>query len=74
MKTIMVVNDLWELCAIRFMDMTDLAQYVSLTNNQKNQLRETRRKDAKALSLIEVTLTETIFPRIAVASYAKEVW
>ena len=32
------------------------------------------RKDAKALSLIEATMTETVFPKIVVANYAKEAW
>lgn len=71
MKTIMVANDLWELCATRFDDTTDPTQYAAVTNNQKNQLRETRRKDVKTLSLIEATLTEVIFPRIEATNYAR---
>ncbi|XP_057848106.2 uncharacterized protein LOC131058126 [Cryptomeria japonica] len=70
----MVANDLWELYATGFVDTTDPTQYVALANNQKNQLRETRRKDAKALSLIKATLTKAIFLRIAATNYAKEVW
>ena len=37
-------------------------------------MKESRRKDAKALSLIKATMTETIFPKIAAANYAKEAW
>ena len=54
--------------------MTDPTQYAALTNNQKTQLKESRRKDAKALSLIEAAMIETVFPKIAAANYAKEAW
>ena len=37
-------------------------------------MKDSRRKDAKALILIEVAMTGTIFPKIAVANYAKEAW
>ena len=57
-----------------FNDVTDPTQYAVLTNNQKTQLKESRRKDAKAFSLIEAAMTETIFPKIAAANYAKEAW
>ena len=70
----MVANYLWEFISNRFNDVTDPTLYVALTNNQKTQLKESRRKDAKALSLIEAAMAETIFPKIAVANYAKEAW
>ena len=68
----MVANDLWEFIINGFNDVTDPTQYAALTNNQKTQLKESRRKDAKALSLIEVAMTEIVFPKIAAANYAKE--
>ena len=71
LKTIMVANDLWEFVVNGFNDVTDPAQYAALTNAQKTQLKESRRKDAKALSLIEAAMTETVFPKIAAANYAK---
>ena len=37
-------------------------------------MKESRKKDTKALSLIEVAMESTIFPKIAVANYAKEAW
>ena len=74
MKTIMVANDLWEFITNRFNDVTDPTQYAALTNAQKTQLKESRRKDAKALSLIEAAMAETIFPKIVAANYAKEAW
>lgn len=70
----MVANDLWELVVNGFIDVIYLATYVALTNNQKNLLKETRRKDAKALNLIEAVLIEAAFPRILTTNYAKETW
>ena len=57
-----------------FKDVIDLAQYASLKNSQKTQLKESRRKDANELSLIEASMTETIFLKITEANYAKEAW
>ena len=55
-----------------FNDVTDPIQYVALTNNQKNQLKESRRRDAKVLSLIEAALIKIVFLKIVVANYAKK--
>ena len=74
MKTIMVANDLWEFITNGLNDVTNRTQYAALTNAQKTQLKESRRKDAKALSLVEAAMAETIFPKIAAANYAKEAW
>ena len=70
----MVANDLWEFVINGFNDVTDPTQYAALKNAHKTQLKESRRKDAKALSLIEATMTETVFPKIAATNYAKETW
>ena len=37
-------------------------------------MKESRRKDAKALSLIEAIMIEIIFSKIAAENYAKEAW
>ena len=37
-------------------------------------MKESRRKNAKALSLIEATMTKIVFPKIVVVNYAKEAW
>ena len=71
MKTIMVANDLWEFIISGFNDVTDPTQYAALTNNQKTQLKESRTKDAKTLSLIEVAMTETIFHKISAEKLCK---
>ena len=68
----MIVNDLWDFLINGFNDVTIPALYVALTNPQKTQLKELRRKDVKALNLIEAAMTETGFPNIATTNYAKE--
>ena len=70
----MAENDLWKFVINGLNDVTDPTQYATLINNQKTQLKESRRNDVKALSLIEVAMTEMIFFKIAVANYAKEAW
>ena len=37
-------------------------------------MKESRRKDAKELSLIEAAMVETIFPKIVEENYAKGAW
>ena len=70
----MVANDLSDFLINGFNDVIDLTQYVVLRNAQKTQLKESRRKDAKALSLIKEAMIETIFPKIAAENYSKEAW
>ena len=70
----MISNDLWDLVINIFNNVIVTTLYVSLTNPQKTQLKESRRKDAKALSLIELAMTEVVFPKISAANYAKEAW
>ncbi|XP_028116835.1 uncharacterized protein LOC114314564 [Camellia sinensis] len=45
-----------------------------LTNPQKNQLKEQRKKDSKALSFIQQGVSEAIFLRIINATKVKETW
>ena len=70
----MVINDFWEFVINGFNDVTDPAQYAILTSPRNTQLKESRRKYAKTLSLIEATMTKTIFSKIAAPNYEKESW
>ena len=74
MKTIMVANDLWEFSMNVFNYVTKPTQYATLTKTQKTQLKKSRRKDEKALSLIQAAMIETIFHKIKVANYSIEAW
>lgn len=67
MRKTMVANNLWEFVVNGFNDVTYPTQYVFLTNNQMTQLKESRRKEAKALSLIEAAMM-----KIATTNYSKE--
>lgn len=68
----LILLKLWELVVNGFVHITDPSQFVVLLNNQKNQLKESSKKDAKALNLTKVALTEVIFPKIEVANYSKK--
>ncbi|XP_059635759.1 uncharacterized protein LOC132277936 [Cornus florida] len=46
----------------------------TLTNAQRQQLKDHKKKDAKALGLIQQGVADTIFPRIINASKANEAW
>ena len=64
--------DLWDLVKTGLTDTTKPIQFAALTNNQKTRFKEIRRKDAKAMNLIEAALTKSLFLRTAVACYSKE--
>ena len=70
----MVVNDFLVFLVNGFTDLIKSTQYATLTNNQKSYLKESRRNNAKVLSLIEAAMTEMIVPKIEVANYLKEAW
>ncbi|XP_028096115.1 uncharacterized protein LOC114296030 [Camellia sinensis] len=71
MRTIFVYTDRWDLVENGFEEPEDEG---ALTNPQKNQLKEQRKKDLKALSLIQQEVSEAIFPRIINATKANEAW
>ncbi|GMP79110.1 hypothetical protein CsSME_00034779 [Camellia sinensis var. sinensis] len=71
MRTIFLYTELWDLVENGFEEPEDEE---ALTNSQKNQLKEQRQKDSKALSFIQQGVSEAIFPRIINATKAKEAW
>ncbi|XP_059650473.1 uncharacterized protein LOC132296279 [Cornus florida] len=71
MKTIFLSYDLWDYVADEYDEPEDTT---TLTNAQKQQLKDHKKKDAKALGLIQQGVVDTIFPRIINASKAKEAW
>ena len=68
----MVVNDLFVFVVNGLNNVIESTQYAALTNNQKSYLEESRRNDAKVLSLIGAAMTEMIVPKVEVANYLKE--
>lgn len=72
MKTLSMSHDLWDLVENGFSDFE--FQDVRLTAAQRTELKENKKKDAKALFYIQSALDETIFPRILGAEKPKEAW
>ncbi|XP_059592996.1 ankyrin repeat-containing protein NPR4 isoform X2 [Vitis vinifera] len=64
MRTLFISEDLWEL-----VDMGYIEEEIS-----KNAIRDVRKKDAKALFLIQQAIAENIFPQISKATKSKEAW
>ena len=70
MKTLFLSYDLWDLVE-NGMNEYDVER---LTAAQRNEMKENKKKDAKALFYIQQALDETVFPRIMGASTSKEAW
>ncbi|KAH0657759.1 hypothetical protein KY289_026507 [Solanum tuberosum] len=63
MKTILKSQDLWDLVERGFAD-----------HNEKNRLRDSKKKDAKALVFIQQAIHDSHFSRIAAATTSKQAW
>ena len=68
MKTIFLSFDLWDYVEDGFVEVEDTT---NLSIAEKQQLKDHRKKDAKALSLIQQGVADSIFPRIINATKAK---
>ncbi|XP_074324291.1 uncharacterized protein LOC141661204 [Apium graveolens] len=68
MKTLFQSQDLWDLVKSGY------DESANLTNAQKEALKETKKKDAKALFFIQQAISESLFPRIMRVATAKEAW
>lgn len=66
MKTLFKSHELWGLVENGFED--------NGAEEPDQGLRERRKKDAKALFMIQQALDDEIFPRIAAASTSNEAW
>ena len=71
MKTILFSYDLWDYVEEGFDEEKDPT---SLSVAEKQQIKDHRKKDAKALSLIQQGFADTIFSRIINTAKAKEAW
>ena len=74
MKTLFSSQDLWDLIEIGYPVPVDQDTYTTWTQAQKDQLKDNKKKDSKALFLIQQAVHESIFPRIAAATKSKEAW
>ncbi|KAM1352391.1 hypothetical protein ACFX2H_031994 [Malus domestica] len=73
MKTIFRSHDLWDMVETGYnppMQKED----EELTATELKQLKENMIKDAKALGIIQGSVSDEIFPRIAILETANEAW
>ena len=66
MKTLFMSQELWDLVEFGFVDLTNPDEEAA------RRLKETKKKDAKALFFIQHAVHETIFSRIAAATTSME--
>ena len=72
MKTLLISQDLWEIVEEGFeVKKDEKGKDIAETSDEK---KENKKKDAKALYLIQQSISDKIFPRIIRASSAKEAW
>ncbi|KAK2969899.1 hypothetical protein RJ640_009845 [Escallonia rubra] len=74
MKTLFISQGLWSFVLNGYKQPTDSIVFTTWNENKKEQYYENQMKDAKALLYIQQGVSKTIFPRITVATVAKEAW
>ena len=67
-KTLLRSQELWDLVEYGFVDILEPTQ------EKEERLRENKRKDAKALFILQQAVHETVFSRIAAVTTSKEEW
>ena len=63
--------ELWNFVVNGYPEPANQAAELSLTNGERDLLRENKKKDAKALCLIQHGIDENIFPKISPALNSK---
>lgn len=71
MKTLFISQNVWDLVNNGYEEPDSIDE---LSNTQKEQLKETEQRDARALLFIQQGVADNIFPRIMSASKSKEAW
>ena len=74
MKTLFCSQELWDLVENGFTEPPNQAAYNVLSQAQKDLLKENKKKDAKALLLLQQAMEESIFQRIVAATRSKHAW
>ena len=72
MKALFRGKDVWEIVQHGYVEPTDMISYNNLTQDEKDALREQRKKDGKALFYIHQAMHESILPRVAAKTNAKQ--
>ncbi|WOG87728.1 hypothetical protein DCAR_0206959 [Daucus carota subsp. sativus] len=63
MKTLLKSQDLWDMVETGYKD-----------KDEESKLRENKKKDSKALVIIQQAVHDSVFARIAAASTSKQAW
>ena len=71
MKTLFCSQGIWDLIEKGFNEPHDES---TLTQDEKDKLQDNKKKDAKALFLIQQSLDESIFPKVSAAKKSKIAW
>jgi len=74
MKTLFISQDLWDLVEDGYKELESTTVLVSWSDAKKNEFKEYKKKDAKALFFIQQGVSKAIFPRISFVSKSKEAW
>ena len=71
LKTLFCSQGIWDLTEKGFNEPKDES---TLTQNETDKLQDNRKKDAKALFLIQQSLDESIFPKVCATKKSKIAW
>ena len=74
MKALFRGQDVWEIVQHGYAEPTNQTTYKNITQAEKDAMMEQRKKDGKALFYIHQAMHESIFPRIAAKTNAKQAW
>ena len=74
MKALFTSQELWELVEDGFEEPKDDVEFLLLNQAGREQLKNNKKKDAKALFFLYQAVHESVFPRIAAANRSKESW
>ena len=74
MKYLFKGQDVWEIVQHGYAKPADMTAYNNITQDEKDVLREHRKKDEKALFYIHQVMHESILPRIEAKTNSKQAW
>jgi hypothetical protein len=72
MKTMFCSQDVWDLVENGFPEPADQQAYQTLSQAEKDLLKENKKKDSKTLFFIQQAMEESIFPKVATATRSKQ--